>query len=272
MCDFYKDHNVLKIPRDALDNRKELQKLLESFLPDVIIHAAAYGNMNFQRDEDEIFQANVVKTWNLLQASKNVSYKAFINIGSSSEYGNKKHSMRETDIPETDTFYGVTKVAGTYLCRAFAKQYGKPIITVRPFSLYGEGESGFRFIPTIIRSCTTREEMYLDSFQKHDWTHVDDFVSGIDFLSSRAYELRGQVFNIGTEKQTTNQFIVDFIEKLWGSPIVVTKTVGKKRDYNVSNWKADMDKMRSLGWESKIELKQGLRKVYSYYKKIYEQQ
>ena len=60
--------------------------------------------------------------------------------------------MTENDKCETDTFYGASKVAQTYLATAYAKEFKKNIKIVRPSSIYGPGEANFRFIPTIINS------------------------------------------------------------------------------------------------------------------------
>lgn len=256
-------HEVCGIPRHLLEEVDDLQEWIIAQDPTIIIHCAAYGNMSYQQNEDEIIFANIYKTYNLLKASKNLNYLSFINIGSSSEYGKKTAPMRETDPVETDTFYGASKVAGTYLCRAFAKKYNKPIVTVRPFSVYGEGEAEFRFIPTLCTTLLHSEEMSLDEEAVHDWIHIKDFLHGIEKLISHTHELSGQVVNLGTGFQYTNKDVLTFLEGIAGKKVQFTPT---RTNHEHEVWEANIEKITSLGWWPQISLLEGLRRVYEYEK------
>lgn len=113
-----------------------------SIEPDYIIHLSAYGNRYDQKDDREIVKSNITDTFTLLHSLRNINYKGFINVSSSSVYGKKSKPMKETDTLDTDTWYGATKVASEYLCRAEAVQNKKPVINVRPFTVYGPYDHG----------------------------------------------------------------------------------------------------------------------------------
>lgn len=255
-----KENLIIHIPHALLDDVAQLKRLFDRAPIDIIIHCAAYGNMSFQQDEQEIFQANVVKTWNLLTASKDINYKRFIFISSSSVFGEKYKPMEDDDTLDTDTFYGSTKVAGEYLCRAFRAKYHKPIEVVRPFSVYGEGEADFRFIPTVCRALLEDKEFNLIPLDRHDWIHVEDFVRLTMESSSR-------LKCIGTGISTCNYDVVTMLERI----------SGKRAKFNEKSLR-DADELpycpiwvcsHNLG--TQIVLEEGLKKVWEYEQQRFNQ-
>lgn len=243
--------------------KPNFKETLEAVNPSLIIHCGAYGNHSSQTDDQETFEANVVKTYLLLDATKDIPYEAFINIGSSSEYGKKKWPMREDMVPEPLTMYAGTKAAGTMLARAFAKKYKKNIVTVRPFSIYGPGEAEHRFIPTVIKSLIKGEELLLDPLPYHDWTYIEDFLDGVLTVIDNAQILAGNAVNIGSGMQYRNQEVVSMLELITGLKTKILKTDIKRIDS--SNWVADNKTLRLCGWKPKTKLLDGLRKTYEEY-------
>lgn len=213
---------------------------------DYVFHLAAYGNHSYQEGGYQMISANLVDLYWILDVLKGIPYKAFINVGSSSEYGRKGSCMREDMVLNPDTFYAATKAAGTHLARAFAKQHDKPIITVRPFSVYGPGEAEHRFIPTIIRKIKNGEEIELCEGE-HDWIHVTDVVEAMIKLLPHADKHKGEVFNIGCGETYTNGFIVDTIDELLDeSPKVRIKRIDTIRPFDSGVWCADISKLKSV--------------------------
>uniref|UniRef100_A0A6M3IR91 Putative NADH dehydrogenase n=1 Tax=viral metagenome TaxID=1070528 RepID=A0A6M3IR91_9ZZZZ len=246
----------------------DFKSRLEEFNPQIIIHAAAYGNHSSQQDEMEMFEANVVKTLFLLHATKDIPYEAFINFGTSSEYGKKQIPMAETDLLEPVTLYGATKAAGTMLCRGFAKKYNKPIVTVRPFSVYGPGEADFRFIPTVVRSLVRNEEFNLEPAAFHDWIYIDDLVEGVLTIIDKAKILSGIAVNIGMGKQYSNKEVVSMLEFISGKKAKIKEMPMRFNDSPV--WVANNNLLILCGWKPNVDLMVGLKRTYQYYKRLYE--
>ena len=253
---------VIGLMRELLAQTEALKAYIDDVKPDYIFHLGAYGNMASQTGEQEIFQANVVNTWNLLSATKDTPYKLFINFGSSSEYGKKTSPMTERDLPETETFYGASKVAGTYLARAFAKQFNKPIVTVRPFSVYGPREADFRFIPTVIRSLITGQEMNLDPLPVHDWIYIDDLIFFVTNLMSFSKDLHGDAVNIGSGKCYSNAEVVEMLENISGRKATL-KIVEKPMRSDSGTWQS------AWGVQGR-SLHAGLKLTYEYFKHRFE--
>ncbi len=230
---------------------------------DYIFHLAAYGQHIQQRNDlEKIYQVNVGGTLNLLERTKNIKYKAFINFGTSSEYGFKNKPMKETDLTEPTFFYASSKVASTALCQAWSHEFNKNIITVRLFSIYGPGEADFRFIPKLIQSQITGDIFKLAD-GVHDWTYIDDCIDGLMVVVKNAKTLKGKIVNIGTGKQYTNQQVVDTLSK-YIRPIYYEP--GQMRVNDTKGcWRADNRLLKSLGWKQKHTLSQGLSETLQHY-------
>lgn len=247
-------HKVVSLPRELLGLTDLLSEFIEAANPDYIFHLAAYGNMSSQKDIQEIFQANVIGTWNMLKASKDIPYKAFVNFSTS------KH------VQEADTFYGASKVSGTYLARTFAKQYDKPIVSVEPFTVIGIGEQEAHLIPTLIRSCYTGEKMPFDPMPYHDFIDVEDFVSAVIKVAMHASDYQGQSFEIGSGTQHSNETIRYLVERLIGKKANITLVDGI-RSYDSTNWVADTAKIKQLGWKKQKLLTETIADMVAVYEK-----
>lgn len=260
-------HPKNKIKLFSQDEWQSLNEVMSVFSPDRIFHFASYGNHYSQKDLNQTLDVNIFKTYQLLEASLNLNFKSFILIGSSSEYGKKKAPMKETDLLEPDTFYGASKAAATLLTQVWAKNFNKPVVIIRPFSIYGPGEADHRFIPTLVRSCLLGEAMKLDPTAVHDWLYVSDLIDGILLAAKRANNLRGKIINFGSGIQSTNQEIVEIVENILGKKANIGKR-GKSRSYDKKSWVADITIAKSLGWKPKVSLVNGLKKTVKYHEKI----
>lgn len=248
---------IKTIPHNCLHQPNKLKQIILAFSPNYIFHLAAYGNKYSQDDDLKIIRANITGTVNLLYSTKDIDYDAFINTGSSSEYGIKNKIMSESDSLDTDTLYGVTKASATLISRAFAKKYSKPVITVRPFSVYGPKDDTNKFIQVAIKSYQNNLGLKLAK-GVHDWIYIDDYINGILKIVENAQKLKGKVINIGTGIQSTNHEIIKILENIFGKKIKIIE-IDKLRVYDTSvSWVADNSILKSLGWLPKYSLKEGL--------------
>jgi nucleoside-diphosphate-sugar epimerase len=246
----------------------QLTELIFHHRPSYIFLLHAYGNHRNQiPDETKSVMANYFATWNILKATEFLDYDALINFGTSSLYGIKDHPMSENDSFMPDTFYAATKAGAVYLARAFAKQYDRPICSVMPFSVFGEGEASHRFIPAVCEHLMTSQPLSVTLTPMHDWIYVKDFVNGVLHAVNNINELKGETLNIGTGKSTSNQKIIQMLEKISGKKLERGNDV-TFHQYDSPIWQADIHKLSSLGWKQTISLQQGLERCFEYYSKI----
>lgn len=263
--------NKVTIHNSDLSNLEELTEIIQKIKPDIIYHLATNGAYSYQKDADQIIQTNILGTWNLLQACNSVDYELFVNTGSSSEYGFKKFAMRETDIVEPTSYYAVTKCAQTLLCSHIAKQEQRPIVTIRPFSVYGPYEEPKRFVPTLMNALMFNQEMNLVAPETaRDQIYIDDMVDAylkIDELKNNP----GEYFNIGTGVQSTIKEVVETAIKITKKNAQFKWGTMEGRSWDTNNWVADISKARQLlKWTPKINLEQGLKLNWEWFQKNYQ--
>lgn len=222
---YLKGESVYPIPRglsiEALDWRFSMNK------PDIIIHLAAYGNQYYQKDFIEVVNANIIGTYNLLEAAKLFDYKTFYNLSTSSVM-----------FFEKPTYYSITKLCGEQLAGMY-----KNVINVRPYSIYGPGEQKHRLIPTVIDCLNTGSKMILDERACHDWVYID---SAIEALFSGTTK-------IGAGIKTTNLEIVRILEEISGKKLNFIS--GKMRSYDNEDWVCK-EGVKDIG------LYEGLKRTY----------
>jgi nucleoside-diphosphate-sugar epimerase len=258
--------DVLSPTRSELDitARQSVKEYFPKNQFDYIFHLAAGATQGGHKGNFRgIFETNVTGTVNLLEFASN--YKAFINVGSSSEYGSKKQfPMFEDNLPEPEFAYSGTKAASTMICQAMAKEYGLPIVTVRPFSVYGPGESLKRFIPTVIWNAIGGGKTQL-ARGVHDWTHVEDIALGMFRIAQKANELKGQVVNLGTGTQLTNHEVVDIISKHLGHKLDIEEVDLMRMWDDQKIWSNGSEKAKLLGIKFR-SFEDGIDSVIEYIK------
>ena len=223
-------HKVQEVSHKDLDNFEGA---------DVIFNLMAFGNMANQVGDDEIFEANLHKLYQLL----NKPHKSFINFSTSA-----------IQLPN-QTLYSASKAAGEKL----VEYYGG--INLRPSSVFGSGEAPYRFIPTVIRGLKQEETIYLDPKPMHDWIWVEDFIDGVISVFEHKEFLVGRNINISTSIQTSNQYIVGILEKISGKQATI-KILENQRPWDSQEWWVDNSDLIKLGWEQKHSLREGLKLTY----------
>ncbi len=254
--------NTLFIPHKYLKDIGKLKELAETKPPTVIYHFAAYGNMAHQKNDYQMVESNIFYLWNLLSATKDTNYSMLINCSTSSVYGEKNHPMHETNSLEAKDFYAVTKMCGELLVRAFVEKYDKPVVNIRPFSVYGPGEADFRFIPTIIRCIKENKPMKLAPGM-HDWIYIEDFLDAIMAIQERIKDVKGLAVNIGTGQQFDNYDVFKHLCMLAGKDMNDLPVEHIRLLRSRESWVADNSLLHRLGWVQKYSLIDGLKEIWN---------
>lgn len=267
--------NRLYVHTNDLQDKKSLEEVLKRIKPFAIFHMAAHGCYPTQTDTDKMVSANILGTQNLLMASKEIPYSCFIITGSSSEYGFKSKAMKEDDYCEPVSYYAATKLSATVLGQVFARQYNKPVIIFRLFSVYGPFEEPTRLIPTVIQNTINKKPITLSSnIARRDFIHVDDVTTAYLKGIKKANKFKGQIFNIGTGKETSNEEVVEYLFEGVKQKVQIRKDINKSRSWDTPHWRASTIRSKSLlGWQAKINLPSGLKLTYQWFlenKKLYE--
>lgn len=252
---------------DLLSN--SLPKIIKKIRPTVIFHLATYGGLPEETDTNRMIDVNIKGTLNLVNAVKENKFKLFINTGSSSEYGIKEKSMKESDLSIPINDYGVTKAAATMLCSKIAKSEKLPIITYRLFSPYGYYEERTRLIPSIILNILNNKPVNLSSpTNVRDFIFIEDVISAYLKAVNHIFN-QGEIFNIGSGKQhNINEVVNTVLQITKNSPKIAWGTVKKQsRQVEPKSWKADITKVKKeMKWYPNNNFHDGLLKTVSWFR------
>ncbi len=223
-----------------------LELIIKNIAPDYIFHLASAGNIQGVHDDAQMIISNISYLFNLLQAIRDIPLKGFINVSTSSVL-----------LPHQTT-YSATKMGAEALCKAYVDQYGLPIITMRPFSLYGPGDNAKHLIPIIFQSCLFKEGMDLCELPMHDWTYIEDFVEQMIGHAYKAKQFAGETIHVGTGKSTSNYWLLKEIEEITSKHANI---VGKLAPYtyDTQEWVANSNLGNVVF--AKTQLHEGLQKT-----------
>jgi len=250
-----------------LRNKFTVNHAIREVSPEWVFHLAAYGAYPFQQDVSRMMQTNIIGTANLLNACLIVGFEAFVNSGSSSEYGFNNNAPSENDNIEPNSFYAVTKASATLSCRYAARAYHKQIATLRLYSVYGPYEEPSRLLPTIVLKGLRNEYPPLvNPAIGRDFVYIDDVVQAYVLAASIRNQELGAVYNVGTGIQTTIRDVVETArcelnisaEPKWGSM--------PERAWDTETWVCENRRIREkLGWQPQVDFKSGFRQMAKWF-------
>jgi UDP-glucose 4-epimerase len=247
---------------------EEVRAAMERIRPDWIFHLAAYGAYPAQRDLEQAAATNVVGTLNLSQAALAVGFEAFVNAGSSSEYGFKDRPPAEDAWLDPNSAYAATKAGATILLRHLALEHRVRITTLRLYSIYGPWEEPSRLLPNLVVLGLDGELPPLVSPDiARDFVYVDDCCDAF-LLAALSSRQPGSVYNVGSGIQTTIREAVAAArtvlniaaEPSWGSM--------EQRSWDTKSWVADSRLIREeLGWEPRTTLAEGIESTAAWFRR-----
>ena len=261
--------NDVQLHETDLSDEESLVRIVESICPEWVFHLAAYGAYSTQTDLRRMVWTNILGTMNLVQACLKTGFEAFVNTGSSSEYGFKDHAPAEDELLEPNSPYAVTKASSTLFCRHIARSRQVHLPTLRLYSIYGPYEEPSRLIPTlIVRGLNGKLPPLVNPETARDFVYVDDVVEAYLLAATQSsFEEYGAVYNVGSGIQTTLREVVEVARRVmniedepeWGSM--------PARQWDTQVWVSDNSKIRNeLGWQPRFTLEQGLRATINWLK------
>ena len=255
-----------------LKDEKKLQQIIKVIKPKTIFHLAAHGAYSYQNDFKSIKDTILDGTINLINACKKYNFNIFINTGSSSEYGFKKKKMSEKNILVPNSYYSVFKSSSTLYCQFESLKSDLPIITIRPFHVYGPYEEPTRLIPTLIRELIQNKKSKLVSPKiSRDLIYIDDVIN-FYIMIAKKNNLRGEIFNLGFGKKVTIKEIYNYIKKITNSKVSSKWNSLSNRSWDQTHWYSDMSHTKKkLDWSPKVNYKIGLYKTLTWYKYFYNE-
>jgi nucleoside-diphosphate-sugar epimerase len=242
---------------------------LDAILADaeMVFHLAAMaGLMKSWTDFESYWTCNVLATQRLVESLQRVAprLRRLVYVSTSSAYG-RFASGDETLPTKPVSPYGVTKLAGENLCRAYGESYGLPVVVLRYFSVYGprqRPDMGYhRFIQAMLREESI--VVYGDGQQVRGNTYISDCVTA---TLAAAEGHPGELYNIGGGEAATVWDILHKLERLAGRPAKIKQEAARPGDQRYTF--ADTTRLRThFGWQPRVGLDEGLARQWEWQKR-----
>ena len=270
-----KSHKEIDLTRQT-----EVDSFFSHEKPEFVFLAAAKVGGIIANDSSpaEFYYVNSMIQNNVIHNSYINGVKKLLFLGSSCIYPkNCKQPMKEeyllSDYLEpTNEAYAVAKISGLKMCQYYRKQYGANFISCMPTNLYGPNDNfdliSSHVLPALVRKFHEAKYNNIPSVSiwgtgspKREFLHVDDMADACVFLMEKYNGITH--INIGTGEEITIKELALMIKDVIGYEgeldFDATKPDGTPRKL------LDINKLRHLGWTSKISLKDGINSTYRWY-------
>ncbi len=241
-----------------------------------IVHAAAIAGVDTVLESPvRTMRVNLIGTYNVLEAgvATQDTLERLIEFSTSEVFGQQAFNVAEGHVTaigsvgEARWTYAVSKLAGEHMAHAYHDELGLPIVSVRPFNIYGPGQIGGGAIRAFIEAALDGRDLTIhgDGAQIRAWTYVDDMVDGL-MLALEHPNAVGESFNIGNARSTVTIYdLATRIKRLTGchGEIVFQPLHYIDVELRIPN----IQKARQLlGFEASVELDEGLERTIAWYR------
>ncbi len=265
--------NVTLIEGDILDNGAVKSSMQGA---DIVVHAAAIAGIDTVIKNPVItMEVNMIGTANVLRAARENRVAGRVLEFSTSEiFGSMAYRVSEDmntisgSAGEARWVYAVSKLAGEHLSSAYFKQYGLPTVTVRPFNVYGPGQTGEGALQIFIRKALKNEDISIfgDGTQIRAWCYIDDMVECLLYALEDERAI-GQAFNVGNSRAVTTIYgLAQTVCRVLASSskIVFKDPLSADIELRIPETQKAFN---LLGFKAQVDLEEGIKRTAEWYKR-----
>lgn len=269
-----------------LRNQQAVQEFFEEEQPDVVVDAAARvgGIMANKEFPWQFLYENLKIQNNIIGASHEQEVEKLVFLGSSCIYPKHANQPMSEDALLTGTlepsnqWYAIAKITGVKMVDALRRQYNHDYVSLMPTNLYGPNDNfdleTSHVLPAMIRKFHEAKEegnapvpLWGTGSPRREFLHVDDVADAVFFVLNS--EVVHDLYNVGTGKDIS----------IKGLALLVQEIVGHEGDIRWDHSKPDgtprklmdVSRMTEVGWSYNIELEDGIRSTYEWFKENYNE-
>lgn len=271
--------NIITRTSSELDlkNQAAVEAFFEEEKPEYVFLAAAkvggiHANNVYRA---QFIYENLMIEANVIHSAYQNQVKKLLFLGSSCIYPKfaeqplNEDSLLTGFLEPTNEPYAIAKIAGIKLCEAYRSQYGCNYISVMPTNLYGPNDNydlnNSHVLPALIRKFHTAKikndptvEIWGTGTPKREFLHVDDLADACFFLMEN-YNEEG-FLNVGVGEDVSIKELALMVKEITGYKGELTFNTDKPD--GTPRKLMDVSRLHNLGWKAKIDLKEGIYKVY----------
>ncbi|MGF0005213.1 GDP-mannose 4,6-dehydratase [Bacillus altitudinis] len=267
----------MNVVQGALEDMQTIERALGEYEIDTVFHLAAQAIVGVaNRHPVSTFEANILGTWNVLEACRRQPLiKRVIVASSDKAYGDQEQLPYDEDMPLNGKHpYDVSKSCADLISHTYYNTYGLPVCITRCGNLYGGGDLNFnRIIPQTIQLVLEGKapEIRSDGTFIRDYFYIEDAVKAYLLLAEKMEEkgLAGEAFNFSNEIQLTVLELVDKILKAMGSEL--KPRILNQGTHEIKHQYLSAEKARKLlDWKPDYSIDEGLEKTIEWYREFFQ--
>lgn len=241
---------------------------------DIVVHAAAIAGIDTViKSPVKTMEVNMIGTANVLRAAHECGVKGrVVDFSTSEVFGSMAYRVAEDtqavagSAGEARWVYAVSKLAGEHLAHAYFREHRLPTVTLRPFNIYGPGQTGEGALQIFIRRALKNESItiYGDGTQIRAWCYVDDMIDGV-LLTLDHRKAIGESFNIGNARAVVTIFgLAQTVCRVLSSTsgIVFKPPLSADIELRVPETRKAEE---LLGFKARVDLEEGIRRTAQWY-------
>jgi UDP-glucose 4-epimerase len=239
----------VRLPKDAIrGDARYLERRLDA---DILFHFAGLTNYSYTEDNAlECIESNISTTVNLLKRFDG----RFVLASSAAVYAPSDVPLDEASPIAPHSIYGASKLASEHFVKAKTDDFA----IARFFNVYGPGQSESFIIPQLIAQGKRGRISLRNSSTVRDYIFIDDAISAL-FSAAFAAGTNKMTVNIGTGIPTRSGELAEKVASMFdGCKVESAETFDS---FSPRTLCADVSALKSLGWEPKVSLAEGLRKT-----------
>ena len=245
----------------------------------VFLAAAKVGGIHANNTYPaEFIHENLLLQANVIHESWRHEVVKLIFLGSSCIYPKqcpqpiKEEYLLTGKLESTNDAYAIAKIAGIKTCQSYNKQYGTNYLSVMPTNLYGINDNfhpeDSHVVPSLIRKFHKAKIMNSESVNiwgdgtpRREFLHTDDLAAAVLFLMENYND--SEIVNVGCGQDQTIMELAETIQEVVGFKGYLN--FDSSYPNGTPQKILDISKIKLLGWEPNIPLKEGLKQVYQWY-------
>lgn len=271
----YRTHKELDLTRQV-----EVEKFFEEEKPEYVFLAAAkVGGIHANNTRPaEFIYDNLMIESNIIHSAYKYGVKKLLFLGSSCIYPKfanqpiKEEYLLTGELEPTNEAYAIAKITGIELCKFYRRQYGCDFISAMPTNLYGINDNfdleTSHVLPALIRKfheakINNQEEVIMWGTGKplREFMYVDDLADAlVHLMLNYSDEIH---VNMGTGKDLSISELAQIVKEVVGYEGKIVNDLSKPD--GTPRKLLDVSRLEATGWKYKIELRDGIEKVYKWY-------
>lgn len=259
--------------RDRGNDKRDIFEICKDFNPHIVYHLAANAAENkAQFSPVDITSRNYDAFIRVLAAvlkTNKGNFKRFIFTSSIAVYGALQTPFKETDKPEPEDLYGISKLAAEETIKVMSKVHNFEYVIARPHNVYGPRQNmtdAFRNVVTIFMNSLLKKQPYYiygDGEQRRCFSYIDDVVDAL--VNCAFFHVNSKIFNIGADRDYSLNELSKVIQNVAGIRIQPIYLADRPQEVKVAVANHTQSK-KHLHYKDKTSLLDGIRSTWKYVK------